>query len=60
MKRRYLGDSVYAESRDGHLVLVTSNGIEDTNIIFIDDSVIENLEKVIEEIKVEWMQGIYD
>jgi hypothetical protein len=39
MEKTYLGDGVYAEFDGFHIVLTTENGIETTNKIFLEDSV---------------------
>jgi uncharacterized protein YbcI len=47
--KQYLGDGVYIamdESRD-MLVLTTENGIEATNVIYLEESVADNLVKYI-------------
>jgi hypothetical protein len=41
----YLGDGVYASWDGYHIVLTTENGIETTNTIYLDSSVIEALIK---------------
>ena len=41
--KRYLGDSVYAEMRDGMLVLTTENGWEISNTILLEPSVVSHL-----------------
>ena len=42
-KKAYLGDGVYAEKRGCDLVLTTSDGYRDTNTIYIEPAVWENL-----------------
>ena len=40
----YLGDSVYAEWKDGYyLKLTTNNGAEDSNTIYLEPQVLKNL-----------------
>ena len=41
--KRYLGDSVYGEMRDGVLVLTTENGGPPSNIIILDPRVVSGL-----------------
>ena len=40
MNKMYLGDGVYAELSDGRLVLTTSDGITDTNTIWLEPEVV--------------------
>jgi len=48
MERTYLGDGVYVElTEDGALKLITSNGIRDTNVIFLDSTTFEALKNFI-------------
>lgn len=48
MERTYLGDGVYAElTEDGALKLITSNGIRDTNVIFLDLQTFEVLRQYV-------------
>lgn len=39
----YLGDSVYAKSEHGTIELVTFNGVEVSNQIYLEDYVIKNI-----------------
>ena len=41
--KRYLGDAVYAELEDGDLKLTTSDGLSDTNTIFLEPEVVKAL-----------------
>lgn len=43
--KTYLGDGVYAQRRtpDGAVVLTTENGLRETNMIVLEDQVIEAL-----------------
>ena len=45
MKKIYLGDSVYAELKDGNIVLTTENGIptDPSNIIILESDVYQAL-----------------
>lgn len=45
MSKQYLGDSVYVDKVEGSggLVLTTENGVEASNIIFLDDSMVAAL-----------------
>lgn len=48
MKRTYLGDGVYAKFDEwGDLVLTTSDGIRDTNLIVLEPDVLAALEQFI-------------
>jgi hypothetical protein len=47
----YLGDGVYAYFDGYHIVIYTHNGIEKTNEIFMDDTVVEALEALIKKLK---------
>ena len=46
----YLGDSVYAEFDGCDIKLTTTNGLEDTNTIYLDPDVQVNLVKFVERI----------
>lgn len=50
-KKTYLGDGVYLTCDGHHLVLTTSNGIEDTNVIYLEPHMLKMIEKYLEEIK---------
>lgn len=41
--KSYLGDSVYAGVERGSIVLTTENGLGPSNMIFMDDDVVESL-----------------
>ena len=45
-----LGDSVYALFDGYHIVIITNNGIKDTNTIYLEPNVRVNLVKFIERI----------
>lgn len=47
----YLGDSVYAFIDGISVVLVTKNGIEESNRIYLDPEVVKNFLAYIEKIK---------
>lgn len=47
--KTYLGDGVYLEFDSGSMILTTSNGVEVTNEIFIDDEVFHNFIHAIEK-----------
>ena len=53
--REYLGDAVYAcqdeDAVEGYLILYTSNGIEDTNMIYLEPEVVEKLLKYINKVQ---------
>ena len=46
----YLGDAVYAKFDGYHVVLTTENGIEETNKIYLERAVIENLKAYFDRI----------
>lgn len=49
MKKRYLGDAVYAEVlADGTVVLTTEDGIRSTNVIYLEPEVLSALLKFVE------------
>ena len=52
-RQRYLGDSVYVELDDGDVKLTTNNGYGDTNTIYLEESVINQLLKWLKEIVVD-------
>jgi hypothetical protein len=43
MTKEYLGDGVYAEIENGMIKVTTSNGISDTNTIFLEAPVARKL-----------------
>lgn len=43
MKKRYIGDGVYAEIEHGNLVLTTENGFSTTNRIVLEPAVLASL-----------------
>ena len=46
MAKEYLGDGVYVETdHHGGIILTTSNGLHDTNTIYLDDSVLPVLKE---------------
>lgn len=45
MSKQYLGDAVYATFDGYHVVLTTSDGIAETNKIYLEPAVIEALQK---------------
>jgi len=50
MEKTYLGDGVYIEQNDfGQVVLTTSDGLSDTNTIYLEPEVVRAME--------EWLQG---
>jgi len=51
MSKEYLGDAVYAEIGAYGIVLTTSDGISDTNTIYLEPEVLEALEAFIEKQK---------
>lgn len=53
MNKDYLGDGVYIEY-DGHQIrLFASNGIFDTNQIFMEPAVLNSFLRYIEQLKIE-------
>lgn len=40
--KEYIGDGVYVEFDSFYIVLTTSNGIEDTNTIYLEPPVLKN------------------
>ena len=48
MRKRYLGDGVYAELDMGGVWITTSNGVETTNKIFLDSVVYNKLKQYVE------------
>ena len=47
----YLGDAVYVKFDGESIILTTENGIEETNIIFLDNSVLATFFQYIEKLK---------
>lgn len=50
MNKKYLGDSVYAETNGYHLMLTTSNGVETNNRILLEPSVVLSLIEYVNEV----------
>lgn len=52
MEKRYLGDSVYAEFKDGVIILTTENGMPDdpSNTIIINREVARAYDKFLENL----------
>lgn len=50
-KESYLGDGVYVETDGTHLMLKASNGIDTTNIIYLDQNVLSNLLSYIKKLE---------
>jgi len=46
MRKRYLGDGVYAELDMGGVWITTSNGVETTNKIFLDSVVLQQAQAI--------------
>lgn len=42
-KKEYLGDGVYVEIVNDQIVLTTENGVDITNIIYLEPQVLTNL-----------------
>jgi hypothetical protein len=56
--KTYLGDGVYA-AYDGWMVaLTTENGYEATNTVYLEPSVLEALQKYVEQLKVMQSSGV--
>ena len=51
IKKEYLGDGVYASYDGFYINLTTENGIEVTNKIYLEDTVIASLERFIKKVK---------
>jgi len=47
-RKQYLGDGVYVSDDGYHVILTTSDGISETNTIFLDDDVLAALTKFLE------------
>ena len=47
----YLGDGAYAEYDGFSLILTTSNGIEDTNTIYLEPELFQNLEEFVRKLR---------
>lgn len=50
MKPVYLGDSVYAQFDGYHIILTTNNGMGASNIICMEDSVLEAFDRYREQL----------
>jgi hypothetical protein len=49
--KTYLGDSVYVELSPFHIILTTENGMEASNVIFLEPEVLEAFLRFIESTK---------
>jgi hypothetical protein len=49
--KRYLGDGVYAEMEHGMVKLTTSDGISDTNTIYLEPEVISELQRYLKDLE---------
>ena len=49
--KKYLGDAVYADFDGYNVVLTTENGIEQTNVIVLEPSVISRLKEYFERVE---------
>lgn len=43
MNKTYLGDGVYVEYKDFHLILTTEDGLSTINKIYLDENVLQSL-----------------
>ena len=50
-RKIYLGNGAYAKFKNGVLAIYNSDGITITNIIFLEETEIENLQHFLKEIK---------
>ena len=48
--KEYLGDAVYADYDGYSVILTTSNGIEDTNSIYLEPIVIKHLKEFFKKV----------
>jgi hypothetical protein len=48
---KYLGDGVYVSNDGFHVILSTSNGLKQTNVILLDPQVISQLKRYIVELE---------
>lgn len=55
--KRYIGDGVYANYDGQQLILTTENGMETTNTIYLEHSVMEALHKYIQNLELGKKQG---
>ena len=49
--KEYLGDGVYAEWTESHIILSTFNGVNSTNTIFLDSQTLEEFLEYISRLK---------
>lgn len=47
--KTYLGDGVYADFDGFHVVLTVDNGVETTNTVYLEDTVINGLLRFLEK-----------
>ena len=50
--KRYIGDGVYVDLERGMVKLTTSDGVRDTNTIFLETSVVDQFLRWLEELRV--------
>lgn len=51
MPKDYLGDGCYVDIENGMVKLTTSNGIHDTNTVFMEPEVLDSFERWIKEMR---------
>lgn len=51
MPKEYLGDGCYANIENGMVKLTTSNGICDTNTVFMEPGVLASFERWLKEMR---------
>lgn len=49
--KRYIGDAVYVDHDGFAVVITTENGIEATNTVYMEPSVLKQFETYIEDVK---------
>lgn len=49
--KRYIGDAVYVDHDGFAVVITTENGIEATNTVYMEPSVLKQFEAYIEDVK---------
>lgn len=53
-EKAYLGDGVYMDFDGYHIVLTTNNGREDTNTVYLEPEVLDNMLRMLKTMEQKW------
>lgn len=57
--RRYLGDGLYADFDGYQIILAANNGIQDTNVVYLEPAVLKKFyqyAEIIDHLKKDWQE----